>query len=543
MKHKTVCLHIICHNLDNKRCYKYLITFKHFCIIIFCVLTINLSASAQKMDMKEEARVTMLQATKFMVEKVSTNGGYVRLYLSDFSRRWAEQEAYDTQIMLTYGMTPHMGDLFLDAYNATNDEYYYKAAEKVAKALIWGQHPSGGWDYIVDFEGVPSLKKWYSTIGKNAWGWDEYNHYFGTPTFKNETTTSASRFLLRIYLEKLAPEFKPALDKAIDHFIRSQYPLGGWPQRYPLSAEFQDYSSFYTLNDDLTWENIEFLIQCYITLGEERLLDPIRRGMNFSLLTQQGNPQAGWADMYDMELKPAHGRQYEPTALVPSQTVRQIELLMLFYEYTGDRKFLARIPDALQWLESARLTQSMTESEKYTHPVFVEVGTNKPLFAHREGTGVTTGRYWVDYNDDRPLLHYGSKRNFDKTIERLKGEYEKISKMSLEEVTRKSPFKYRVSNTKLPQEYFKCQLKNADSIPTVSSIQTVIGSLDDQHRWLTKHEWISHPFEITSTGIETNTALWSTEGGAQIRDNTDQQYISVDVYMKNMKLLINYIMH
>ena len=233
-------------------------------ITLGMLLYFSLSAStsiAQKKDLNLETRLAMLNATKFMVEEVSTNGGYVSHYLPDFSRRWAEQEAYNTQIMLTYGMTPNMGEVFLDSYNVTGDEYYYQSAEKVAQALIWGQHQSGGWDYIIDFGGVPSLKKWYNTIGKNSWGWDEYNHYYGTSTFKNGATTSAARFLLRIYLEKLDPKFKPALDKTIQHFLKSQYPLGGWPQRYPVSVEFKDYSSNYTFNDDLTWENMEFLIK------------------------------------------------------------------------------------------------------------------------------------------------------------------------------------------------------------------------------------------------------------------------------------------
>ena len=35
--------------------------------------------------------------------------------------------------------TPTMGHLFLDAYHATGDEYYYRAAEQVAGALICAQ--------------------------------------------------------------------------------------------------------------------------------------------------------------------------------------------------------------------------------------------------------------------------------------------------------------------------------------------------------------------------------------------------------------------
>ncbi len=66
-------------------------------------------------------------------------------------------------------------------------------------------------------------------------------------------------------------------DKAIAFILESQYPLGGWPQRYPLKYEYSkngnpDYTSYYTFNDDVIWENINFLIQCYLTLGEERLL-------------------------------------------------------------------------------------------------------------------------------------------------------------------------------------------------------------------------------------------------------------------------------
>ena len=54
--------------------------------------------------------------------------------------------------------TATMGHLFLDAYHATGDEYYYRAAEAVAGALIRAQHPSGGWNYLADFAGEPSLR-------------------------------------------------------------------------------------------------------------------------------------------------------------------------------------------------------------------------------------------------------------------------------------------------------------------------------------------------------------------------------------------------
>ena len=73
---------------------------------------------------------TMKRATTFMVEKVSDKGGYVWTYLPDLSRRWGEMEARPTMIWIQPPGTPTMGHLFLDAYHATGDEYYYRAAER-----------------------------------------------------------------------------------------------------------------------------------------------------------------------------------------------------------------------------------------------------------------------------------------------------------------------------------------------------------------------------------------------------------------------------
>ena len=48
----------------------------------------------------DQALAAMKNATKYMVETVSTNGGYLWNYLPDLSRRWGEMEAYDTMIWL-----------------------------------------------------------------------------------------------------------------------------------------------------------------------------------------------------------------------------------------------------------------------------------------------------------------------------------------------------------------------------------------------------------------------------------------------------------
>ena len=44
--------------------------------------------AAQTGKLAKEAEQTMLRATKYMVEEVSTNGGYVWYYTPDLTRRW-----------------------------------------------------------------------------------------------------------------------------------------------------------------------------------------------------------------------------------------------------------------------------------------------------------------------------------------------------------------------------------------------------------------------------------------------------------------------
>ena len=496
---------------------------------------------SQSRNLNQDVRSAMLRATQFMVEKASTNGGYVAHYLPDFSRRWGELEGYQTQIWVQDPGTVSMGNIFLDAYNATGDEYYYQAAEKVAAALIWGQRPECGWNYMIDFAGDRSLKQWYNTIGKNAWGFEEYYYYYNNTTFDDSNTSGPANFLLRIYLQKLDIAYKPALDKAIQLIIDSQYPLGGWPQRYPLKNNHpkngkEDYTSFYTFNDEVISGNIDFLIQCYATLGEERFLDPIRRGMNFYLITQQGNPQGGWGQQYNMELEPTYARSYEPAALMPGFTYTNTLLLLKYYQLTGDSKFLARIPDAIKWLESTVLPPDKSEGGTRTHATFIEIGTNKGLYAHRKGNGVSDGHYWVDYDDKNLLAHYGGKATIN--IQHLKDEYKRVSSLAANEAVKNSPLK--VSKVEgLPQKQLLIGSATG-TVPNESVINSIIKSLD-QNRWLVKHIQISRPYSISADGKEMNTAKLSDENGKGIVDASEQHYISTREYEKNMSLLIKYL--
>ena len=64
---------------------------------------------------------------------------------------------------------------------------------------------------------------------------------------------------------------------------------------------------------------------------------------------------------------------------------------------------------------------------RYTHPTFVEPGTNRPIYVHRKGSNSKYGKYYTDYNDEKLLSHYGGKTVIE--TNRLKEEYNRILSM------------------------------------------------------------------------------------------------------------------
>ncbi len=487
---------------------------------------------------KQRIEETMKRATHFMVDKVSTNGGYVWAYLPDMSRRWGELEAYPSMIWVQPPGTPTMGHLFLDAYHATGDAYYYQAAEKAADALIAIQLPSGGWHYFGDFGGDASIRRWYDTIGKNAWRLEEFQHYWGNATFDDAGTSDAMQLLLRVYVEKHDPKYLPALQKALNFVLDSQYPIGGWPQRFPLKNEFShhgrpDYTSFITFNDDVAGENIRFLLMCYQALGTDpRVHDAIVRAMNVYFVTQQGQPQPGWGLQHTTDLAPVGARTYEPTALATHTTASNIRMLFWFYRLTGDTKYLARVPEALDWLDSVKLPPEL-QNRKGAYPTFVELGTNKPLYVHRRGSDVVNGEYYVDRDPANTLGHYSSFRNID--VAALRREYAELKASDPKVIAGDSPL---LPGTAKPlPRYFVAEG------PAKGSPDAVIKSLNAAGWWPTELKSTSHPYSGDGPATPVPGDYRSTHVGD---DSDTSPYpdphpvigISTTAYIDNMKVLI-----
>ncbi|MCE5251357.1 pectate lyase [bacterium] len=447
---------------------------------------------------KDEVMKTMQTATDFMMNKVSCHGAFVWAYLPDLTEQWGEVPAKRTMVWVQ-GATPQVGFMLLDAYEATEDTRYIGYAKRLADALVYGQLPAGGWDYYIDFD--PSgIQKWYDDVLSKCWLWEEFYHYAGNCTFDDDVTAGATRYLLRLYMATIDPAYKTPLVKALDFILESQYPNGAWPQRYPLKYDFNfeghpDYTSFYTYNDGVIFNNIYLLLEAWEKLGNEAYRNAALRGMDFVVISQMASPQAGWCDQYDTSMRPAQARSYEPAAISSSATVECIRNLENFYMITGDKRYLRGIPDALEWLENSYLPENQKTNKNVTHATFYEPGTNKPLYAHCEGSGVETGHVRIDSIPGNFMPGYGFQTIVN--VQELKQEYRRVSSLTPEQAQ---------------AEYQSKKPESASHRPDPDTVQKLIQSLDDRGAWISEiefedfHDLVNNP-HMKFRGISTGTYI------------------------------------
>jgi len=450
----------------------------------------------------------MKKAAGFMADTVSCNGGYVYKYSEDLSRKWGEIPARNTQIWTQPPGTPAMGRIYLDAYKATSDPVFLKYAEMAANALIWGQHPSGGWHYLIDFD-MPGIRRWYDEVASQCWGWEEYYHYYGNCSFDDAATSAPVQFLLELYMTTLDPNYRVPLLKALDFIIEAQYPNGGWPQRYPLMYEYphnglDDYTHYYTFNDGATRNNIERLIDAYEQLGDGKYWEAAVRGMDFYIISQCGKPQAGWAQQYTMDMKPGSARTYEPAAVSTHRTLGNINDLMRFYRITSDRRYLAPIPGAIEWLENSVINTD--PSKNYTHAGFYEPVTNKPLYYHFEGTSKETMRHWIDHDITDSWWY---RRQITPDIEKIRRDYERVHALT----PGQAQAEYQAAKDS------RANVSGVDS----GKVDEIISSLDSKGAWITDIQIRDYSQGMLSTPPDT------------IRG------IDISVYLRNMNALIDFL--
>jgi len=332
-------------------------------VMVFGVMVFGRCCMGDEIKLQDQAAAALRKASAYMYS-ISTNGGYVGIYSNDLTKRYGEafyEKARPTQIWVQPPGTPSVGESFLRAYRVTGEKQYLLAATETARALAWGQRAGGGWDHLVDVE---HLRK----------GAEKVIRKDGRCTFDDNITQGALDFLMDMDEVLDEPWLTEAIELGLAFMMESQFANGAWPQWYPLRGGYHDY---YTFNDNVFSDCIKVMLRAHKTYGRQEYLDSARRAGDFIILSQIPSPQAGWAQQYSHDMKPAWARRFEPLGVCSLVTGSNIRMLVDLYLYTKDKKYLEPIPKAIAWLEDSKIGDSLWAR-------LYEVGSNRPIYGDRE---------------------------------------------------------------------------------------------------------------------------------------------------------------
>ncbi len=436
-------------------------------MIVFCVLCSGASLAEPREDaLLEQASASLRKAAQFFRSQVALHGGYQYVYSEDLKRSVGEGRGSAASVTVQPPGTPSVGLAYLEAFEATGDEYYLEAARDVAICLLRGQKRSGGWDYRIEFDPEMRRQIAYRTEPEGPQRQNVTN-------LDDNTTQTALRFLMRM---DRAFDFKDvriheAVRYALTALLEAQYPNGAWPQRYdhfPEPEKFPvkpagfptqwsrtwpqvDYRPYYTFNDNTILDTIRTLFEAARIYDEEEYRKAAVKGADFILLARMPDPQPAWAQQYDFDMHPAWARRFEPPAVSGRESQDILLTLLEVYQETGDPKYLRPIPSAIRYLRRSLLPDGRLAR-------FYELQTNKPLYF--------TTDYRLTYSDAGVPTHYAFK--IESRLDQIETEYRRLQTIDSPE----PPGSLRLKHQEAPTPGLKAQTRE------------VIAALDEDGRWL-----------------------------------------------------------
>lgn len=315
--------------------------------------------------LQRDASAALARATE-LIRGTAIRGGYVGISSVDLQQRFGEsldEKAGEDEIWIQPPGTPTVLELFLRAFRLTGDDRYLQAARDAGRALAWGQKKAGGWDHRADLSGLTAdaLRPRLAD---------------GRCTFDDDISQGALRAL--IALDDLLEErwLTDAIQRGIEHLLEAQNDAGSWPQWFPLRGGYHDLATF---NDGAINDCIRTALLAADRYGRTDCEAAALKGGEYIIASRLNPPRAGWAQQYDAAGRPAPARSFEPAALCPAVTARNLRTLLMLHHRTGESRFLAPIRSAISWLESSR-----REDGRWAR--FLDPDTGKALYADRDGS-------------------------------------------------------------------------------------------------------------------------------------------------------------
>jgi hypothetical protein len=413
--------------------------------LLCAVIVAGATTATAEDSLPREAQAALRKAAEYF-RSIATGGGYAGIYSLDLKERYGEalyEKAKATEIWVQPPGTPTVGQCWLRAWRATGDAYYLDAARDAARALVWGQRAAGGWDHRVD---VAHLTADAARPRRRE----------GRCSFDDKTTQGALEFLIDADAAMDEPWLDEAVRLGLQFMLKSQFENGAWPQWYPLRGGYHDY---YTFNDHAINDCILLMLKAHETYGDEAYLQSARKGGDFIIASQMPAPQAGWAQQYSHDMKPARARAFEPPGISSAATRQNIRTLVALYLYTKDRRYLAPIPAAIPWLNESTLGEGLWAR-------LYEVGSNRPIYGDRMDGNKVIYDYEKVSERERTSYAWHGAFGIQETIQ----QYERIAAMG-------------AAAFEKPPEPTNEQ-RAAQARKSAERVRRVIKALDGQGRWV-----------------------------------------------------------
>ena len=222
-------------------------------------------------------------------------------------------------------------------------------------------------------------------------------------TFDNGATTGELRVLARAFQATGDPRYEKAFLTGFDHILEAQYPIGGWPQYYPLSKLYHRHITF---NDGSMIRLMEFLRDAitsrdYAFLDKDRrtaALKAVDRGIDCIVKCQiivKGTPTVWCAQHDEVTLAPATGRSYELPSLSGAESAGVLLFLMSIDKPTPE--VIRAVKAGAAWFDAAKIAGIQLKKidgdrkvikDASASPLwarFYEIETNRPIFCDRDG--------------------------------------------------------------------------------------------------------------------------------------------------------------
>jgi hypothetical protein len=506
---------------------------KVFVIIIGLFVGLNSNCATAAVPAKHEAVAALRKAAEFYVTKVATEAGYQGGYTVKL----------DGQIIgrgpqTVTGATPTVAMAFLEAWDATGDRYYLKAAQSAAHGILKGQMCSGGWDEkVTELDPVkrkdyrfrcdgdcPKTEDWIRDLYKPHETSDkQVDPRRNMTNMDNNITQSVVRMLMRVdrALDFKDKELHEATLHALDYLVLAQYPIGAWPrnyeklgdpQRYPvLQASYPEtwsrtwtrpaFYSYYVMNDDCTLNVMDAMLEAARIYNEPKYKASAEKAGDFILLAQMPDPQPAWAQQYDPQMKPSWARSMEPPAISGRESVSILYALLTLYQETGNKKYLEPVPRALEYLKSC----AFEKNGRRMLARFYELKTNRPLYITPGSPSVRQ----ITYSSESIKRGYSFFTSAE-PLNQIAEEYEQLLLAKPETLRRPEiltslkPFTYRATPALSKEELAR-------------KVHDAISSLDERGAWL-----VPLPVEQEAT-------------------KPVERHMSSGIFARNVKLLCNYI--